>query len=96
MPDLRLERLDAACADTSARRLPREYRNTVLAASSAEAPRRLSEPQSTSGRTKVGGMEVSDAERLNALEKENAQLNRLLADSLLNQAALKGFLLRKW
>ncbi|GHF75948.1 hypothetical protein GCM10017056_52890 [Seohaeicola zhoushanensis] len=41
-------------------------------------------------------MEVSDAERLNALEKENAQLNRLLADSLLNQAALKGFLLRKW
>jgi putative transposase len=47
-------------------------------------------------RTKFGGMEVSDAKRLKALEEENARLKRLLAESLLDQAALKDLLSRKW
>jgi putative transposase len=41
-------------------------------------------------------MEVSDAKRLKALEEENARLKRLLAESLLDQAALKDLLSRKW
>ena len=41
-------------------------------------------------------MEVSDAKRLKALEDENARLKRLFAESLLDQAALKDLLSRKW
>jgi putative transposase len=41
-------------------------------------------------------MDVSDAKRLKALEEENARLERLLAESLLDQAALKDLLSRKW
>jgi putative transposase len=47
-------------------------------------------------KAKFGGMEVSDAKRLKALEDENARLKRLLAESLLDQAALKDLLSRKW
>ena len=47
-------------------------------------------------KSKFGGMEVSDAKRLKALEEENARLKRLLAESLLDQAALKDLLSRKW
>lgn len=46
-------------------------------------------------KAKFGGMEVSDAKRLKALEEENARLKRLLAESLLDQAALKDLLSRK-
>lgn len=45
-------------------------------------------------KAKFGGMEVSDAKRLKALEDENAKLKRLLAESLLDQAALKDLLSR--
>jgi putative transposase len=41
-------------------------------------------------------MDVSDAKRLKALEEENARLKRLLAESLLDQVALKDLLSRKW
>ena len=47
-------------------------------------------------KAKFGGMEVSDAKRLNALEEENTRLKRLLAESMLDQAALKDLLSRKW
>lgn len=47
-------------------------------------------------KSKFGGMDVSDAKRLKALEEENARLKRLLAESLLDQAALKDLLSRKW
>jgi len=47
-------------------------------------------------KAKFGGMEVSDAKRLKALEEENGRLKRLLAESLLDQAALKDLLARKW
>jgi putative transposase len=47
-------------------------------------------------KAKFGGMTVSDAQRLKALEAENARLKRLLAESMLDNAALKDVLGRKW
>jgi putative transposase len=47
-------------------------------------------------KAKFGGMTVSDAQRLKALEAENARLTRLLAESMLDNAALKDVLGRKW
>lgn len=47
-------------------------------------------------KAKFGGMSVSDAQRLKALETENSKLKRLLADSLLDNAALKDVVGRKW
>ena len=47
-------------------------------------------------KTKVGGMEVSDAKRLRELEVENAKLKKMLAESLLDQNALKEALSREW
>lgn len=47
-------------------------------------------------KAKFGGMDVSDAKRLKALEEGNGRLKRLLAESLLDQAALKDLLSRKW
>jgi putative transposase len=40
-------------------------------------------------RAKFGGMEVSDAKRLKDLENENARLKKLLAESMLDNEALK-------
>ena len=39
-----------------------------------------------------GGVEVSEAARLNALEDENAKLKRLLADTMLDNVVLKDLL----
>jgi putative transposase len=47
-------------------------------------------------KARYGGMDVSDAKRLKALEAENAKLKRLLADAMLDTAALKDLLGRKW
>ena len=47
-------------------------------------------------KAKYGGMEVSDAKRLRALEDENAKLKRLLADTMLDNTALKDLLAKKW
>jgi putative transposase len=47
-------------------------------------------------KAKFGGMDVSDAKRLRALEEENNKLKRLLADALLDNAALKDVVSRKW
>ena len=47
-------------------------------------------------KSKYGGMEVSDAKRLKALEEENKKLKKLLAESLLDNAALKDIVSRKW
>jgi putative transposase len=43
-------------------------------------------------KAKYGGMDVSDAKRLKALEDENAKLKKLLADQILEAAALKELL----
>ena len=47
-------------------------------------------------KAKFGGMDVSDAKRLKALEGENNKLKRLLAGALLDNAALKDVVSRKW
>ena len=43
-------------------------------------------------RSKYGGMEVSDAKRLKALEEENTKLKKLLAESMLDVSTLKDLL----
>lgn len=40
-------------------------------------------------KAKFGGMKVSDARKLRALEDENARLKRMLAEAMLDNAALK-------
>lgn len=47
-------------------------------------------------KAKFGGMTVSETQRLKALESENSQLKRLLAESMLDKAALKDIVGRKW
>ena len=47
-------------------------------------------------KAKFGGLEVSDARRLRALEDENAKLKRLLAEAMLDNAGLKDLLSKKW
>jgi putative transposase len=47
-------------------------------------------------KAKYGGMDVSEARKLKALEDENAKLKKLLADSMLDNAALKDLLGKKW
>ncbi len=43
-------------------------------------------------RSKYGGMEVSDAKRLKALEDENRKLKKLLAEQMLDNSPLKEML----
>lgn len=47
-------------------------------------------------KAKFGGMDVSEARRLKSLEDENTKLKRLLADAMLDNAALKDLLGKKW
>ena len=47
-------------------------------------------------KAKFGGLDVSEARRLKALEDENARLKRMLADAMLDNVALKDLLGKKW
>lgn len=47
-------------------------------------------------RSKYGGLEVNEAKRLRALVQENAKLKQLLAESILDNRALKDVLEKKW
>ena len=47
-------------------------------------------------KAKYGGMQVSDARRLKALEDENAKLKKLLAEAMLDNAMLRDVAARKW
>lgn len=47
-------------------------------------------------KAKFGGMDVSEAKRLRSLEDENTKLKRMLADAMLDNAALKDLLGKKW
>jgi putative transposase len=47
-------------------------------------------------RSKFGGIEVSDARRLKALEAENARLKELLAESMLENEVTREALRKKW
>ena len=56
----------------------------------------FSEPSYYAWKAKFGGMKVSDAQRLKALESENGKLKRMLADAMLDNVALKDLLGKKW
>ena len=56
----------------------------------------LSEATFYNWKAKFGGMDVSDAKRLRALEDENGKLKKLLAESMLDASALREFLGKKW
>ncbi len=47
-------------------------------------------------KAKYGGMEVSDAKKLKALEAENAKLKRLVADLSLDKVMLQDLLSKNW
>jgi putative transposase len=47
-------------------------------------------------RSKFGGMDVSDAKRLKAMEQENARLKKLLAVTMLDKDALEAALRKKY
>lgn len=47
-------------------------------------------------KAKYGGLEVSEAKRMRSLTDENGRLKRLLADAMLDNAALKDLLGKKW
>ena len=56
----------------------------------------LSSPTFYKWKAKFGGLDVSEARRLKALEDENAKLKRMLADAMLDNVALKDLLGKKW
>jgi putative transposase len=56
----------------------------------------ISEATFYNWKSKFGGMDVSEARRLKALEDENRKLKKLLAESMLDNAALKDLLTKKW
>ena len=47
-------------------------------------------------KAKYGGLDVSDAKRLKALEDENGKLKKLLAEAELDKAMLKEIAAKKW
>ena len=47
-------------------------------------------------KAKYGGLDVSEARRLNVLTDENARLKKLLAESMLDNAMLKDLNSKKW
>jgi len=47
-------------------------------------------------KSKYGGLEVSEAKRLKELEVENTKLKKLLADTMLDKAALEEIVSKKW
>ena len=53
---------------------------------------RKSRPTFYSWKSKFGGLEVSDAKRLKALEEENRKLKKLLAEEVMDNATLKEML----
>jgi putative transposase len=50
----------------------------------------------SAAKAKYGGLEVSDARRLKALEDENRKLKKLLAEAMLDNAMLKDLNGKKW
>ena len=56
----------------------------------------LSSPTFYKWKSKYGGLEVSDARRLKALDEENRRLKKLLAEAMLDNAMLKDIASKKW
>jgi putative transposase len=83
---LRKSRLSACCAS-----MRRVRRPPILRGSTG-----VSEATLYNWKAKFGGMDVSEAKRLRQLEDENAKLKKLLAEQMLDAAALRELLLKKW
>ena len=56
----------------------------------------ISSPTFYKWKARYGGLDVSEARRLKALEDENTKLKRMLADAMLDNVALKDLLGKKW
>ncbi len=56
----------------------------------------MSEATLYNWKARYGGLDVSEAKRLRSLEDENAKLKKLLAESMLDAAALRELLTKKW
>jgi putative transposase len=56
----------------------------------------VSSPTFYKWKAKYGGLEVSEARKLKALEDENAKLKRMVAEAMLDNVALKDLLGKKW
>jgi putative transposase len=56
----------------------------------------ISEATFYAWKAKFGGMAVSEAKRLKALEDENVRLKKLLAEAMLDNAVLKDLATKKW
>ena len=56
----------------------------------------ISEATFYNWKSRFGGLEVSEAKRLRALESENAKLKKLLAEAMLDNAMLKDLNSKKW
>jgi putative transposase len=60
------------------------------------AKHNISEPTYYAWKRKYGGMDVSEARRLRALEDENARLKRIIADLSVQNHILKEVNAKKW
>lgn len=56
----------------------------------------ISEATLYNWKARYGGMDVSEAKRLKQLEDENAKLKKLLAEQMLDAAAVRELLAKKW
>jgi len=56
----------------------------------------ISEATLYNWKAKYGGLDVSEAKRLKTLEDENVKLKKILADQMLETAALRELLSKKW
>jgi putative transposase len=73
-----------------------EIENSGLKVSDACRPHGISEQTYFRWKKKYGGMDVSEATRLKALEEENSRLKRLVADQALDIQILKEVNSKKW
>ena len=73
-------------------------REQEAGATTADVCRRhgISEATFYAWKAKFGGLDVSEARRLKALEEENTKLKKLLADAMLDNVALKDLLAKNW
>jgi putative transposase len=75
-------------------RIPREADRTSI--QEAAKKHGVSDATIYLWRKKFGTMDVPDAQRLRALESENARLKRLLAEAQLENSVLKEVAAKKW
>ena len=73
-----------------------EIENSGLKVSDACRPHAISEQTYFRWKKKYGGMDVSEATRLKALQEENSRLKRLVADLSLDNQILKEVNSKKW